>query len=241
MRLVLAGDSVYNGCTTEGAVSRYIVIEGLIGVGKTTLCRILEREWSARLVLEPVEHNPFLAEFYRDRSRYAFPTQMFYLATRFSQQVELRQRELFDELVVADYLYAKDRLFAEETLAGTELELYDRFASLLGETAVAPDFVLFLESSTSAIMQRIRKRSIESEQVIEASYLESLRDRYYAMWDRFDAAPVYVLDTSRIDYANDPQHQDRVLGMIRGWLEGRPVPGAPTRYRGRGAQQLSLL
>ena len=222
-------------------MSRYIVIEGLIGVGKTTLCRILEKEWSARLVLEPVEHNPFLAEFYRDRARYAFPTQMFYLATRFSQQAELRQRELFDELVVADYLYAKDRLFAEETLGGVELGLYDRFASLLGENAVAPDFVLFLESATSVVMNRIRRRSIESEQLIEPSYLESLRDRYYNLWDRYDASPVYVLDTSHVDYVGSPKDRERVLAMIRGWLDGKPIEGAPQRYNGRRPQQLSLF
>ena len=222
-------------------MSRFVVIEGLIGVGKTTLCRLLEQEWKARLVLEPAEYNPFLARFYEDKARFAFPAQMFYLATRYSQQVELRQRELFDELVVSDYLYEKDRLFAQETLGSEELELYDRFANLLGEMAVAPDFVLFLDAGTSRILERIQKRSIPSEQVIHPSYLESLRDRYYALWDSYTAAPVFVLDTTRVDYVDNPRDRDRVLELIRGWLDGKPAPGAPRPYAGRKPQQLPLF
>jgi deoxyadenosine/deoxycytidine kinase len=223
------------------ARSRFIVIEGLIGVGKTTLCRLLEREWGARLVLEPAEHNPFLAQFYEDRSRYAFPAQMFYLATRYAQQADLRQRELFDGMVVSDYLYAKDRLFAEETLGPEELDLYDRFAGLLGESVVPPDFVVFLESSTPTIVNRIRKRSIASEQVIAPSYLESLRDRYYALWDRYHAAPIYVIDTTHIDYVDNERDREWVLALLRGWLDGTPLPGAPKPYEGRRPQQLSLF
>lgn len=221
--------------------SRFIVIEGLIGVGKTSLCRLLQKQWNARLVLEPVEHNPFLAQFYEDRPRYAFPTQMFYLATRFSQQQELRQNELFHPLVVSDYLFEKDRLFAEETLAGDELALYDRFANLLGETATHPDFILFLESEIPTILSRIRKRSIASEQVIEAGYLESLRDRYYALWDRYDQSPIYVLDTTHIDYTQNTVDQNLVLSLIQGWLDGTPLPDAPKRYQRRGPVQLQLI
>ena len=106
-------------------MAKYIVIEGLIGVGKTSLCRILQREWGARLVLEPADDNPFLAAFYGDPARFAFPAQMFYLASRYDQQLKLAQPELFTELVVSDYHFAKDRLFAEQTLGGDELALYD--------------------------------------------------------------------------------------------------------------------
>ncbi|NUN13564.1 MAG: deoxynucleoside kinase [Myxococcales bacterium] len=223
------------------APSRFIVIEGLIGVGKTSLCRLLQSQWNARLVLEPVEHNPFLAQFYDDRPRYAFPTQMFYLATRFSQQQELRQNELFHPLVVSDYLFEKDRLFAEETLTGDELALYDRFANLLGESATHPDFILFLESEISTILSRIRKRSIASEQVIEAGYLESLRERYYALWDRYNHAPIYVLDTTYIDYTQSLTDQRFILNLIQGWLDHAPLPNAPPRYQRRGPEQLQLI
>jgi len=222
---------------------RFIAIEGLIGVGKTSLSRLLAKEWNARLVLEPWEHNPFLSAFYDDRERYAFPAQMFYMASRSAQQLALRQADLFEELIVADYIFQKDRLFAEETLKGDEMELYDRFARMLGTSAPKPDFVVFLDAPTEVIRSRIAKRGIESEQVIRASYLDSLRSRYYALWDRYTDAPVYVLDTSQMDYT-DPETRDkeRVLEILQGWLDGRPVPGAPQPYKTPdGASQLTLF
>jgi len=222
---------------------RFIAIEGLIGVGKTSLSKLLAKEWGARLVLEPWEHNPFLAAFYDDRERYAFPAQMFYLASRSAQQLALRQADLFEELIVADYIFQKDRLFAEETLKGDEMALYDRFARMLCTSAPKPDFVLFLDAPTEVIRSRIAKRGIEAEQVIRASYLDSLRRRYYALWDRYTDAPVYVLDTSKMDYT-DPESGDmeRILEMLQGWLDGRPVPGAPRAYKAPdGACQLTMF
>lgn len=218
-------------------MSRYIVIEGLIGVGKTSLCRIMRDVEGARLVLEPAEDNPFLAAFYADSERFAFPAQMFYLATRSAQQAKLRQGDLFEQLVVADYLMEKDRLFAEQTLSGDELDLYDRFSALLGDGAPRPDFVLFLDSPTEVIRARIRRRAISAEQVIEASYLDSLRESYYRLWDRYTDAPVYVLDTQNLNYVDNEEDQKTVLEMIRGWLNGKPAPGAPASYvREREAQ-----
>ncbi len=221
-------------------MSRFIVIEGLIGVGKTTLCRLVQEQWGASLVLEPVDDNPFLAQFYSDRSRFAFPTQMFYLATRHAQQLALQQRDLFSDLVVSDYLYAKDRLFAEETLAGNELELYDRFADLLKNQIPAPEFVLFLDCPTDVLLKRIERRAIASEQVIDPAYLESLRSRYFDLWDRFTDAPVYVLDTTDQNYADDPAAQEWILALIQGWLAGTPHPDAPPAW-GSDSNQLALF
>lgn len=221
--------------------SRFIVIEGLIGVGKTSLCRILQERWKAKLVLEPCDDNPFLAAFYADRDRHAFPAQMFYLATRFAQQQNLLQTDLFENLVVADYIFAKDRLFAEETLSGDELDLYYRFANLLAGGIPKPDFVIFLDAPTEVVQKRIQRRAIDSEQVIEAEYLDSLRARYYRLWDQYDDAPIYVVDTSEIHYVDNEQDLQTMLDMIQGWLDGQPVPGAPTRYRGKEAPQLSLF
>lgn len=223
---------------------RFIAIEGLIGVGKTSLSRLLAKEWGARLVLEPWEHNPFLAAFYEDRERYAFPAQMFYMASRSAQQLALRQADLFDEIIVADYIFQKDRLFAEETLEGDELELYDRFARMLCTSAPRPDFVLFLDAPTEVILGRINKRGISSEQVIRPAYLDSLRRRYYALWDRYTDAPVYVLDTSTIDYTSetDSSGREKILAILQGWMDGRPVPGAPLPYKAAdGASQLTLF
>lgn len=114
-------------------MARYLVIEGLIGVGKTSLCQLLGQRWDARLILEPWDANPFLSAFYEDPQRFAFPAQMFYLASRYAQQRDLRQGELFTRTVVSDYLFEKDRIFAEQTLGGDELALYYRFARLLAE------------------------------------------------------------------------------------------------------------
>lgn len=211
-------------------VSKVVVIEGLIGVGKTTLCRALQREWGARLVLEPSDDNPFLARFYADPDHFAFPAQMFYLATRYAQQQSARQGNLFAPLTVCDYLYAKDSLFAEMTLTGPELELYQRFAALLDEQALKPDFVVFLDAETEVIQGRIAKRAISSEQQIPAAYLDELRRRYYALWARYTAAPVYVVRTDALDYVHDSSSRAYMLNLIRGWVEGAPLPGAPGVY-----------
>lgn len=208
-----------------------IVIEGLIGVGKTTLCRLLEQEWAARLVLEPAEDNPFLAEFYADPQRFAFPAQMFYLANRYAQQLQARQTSLFHPLTVCDYLMAKDGIFAEMTLHGDELTLYRRFAGLLGEEPLRPDFVVFLDSETEVIRERIARRGISAEQVIPAAYLDDLRERYTRLWETWDLCPVHVLHTDEIDYVGDPAARAHVLAMIAGWLEGKPVPGSPAPFR----------
>lgn len=221
-------------------MSRFIVIEGLIGVGKTSLCRLLRDQWNARLILEPAEDNPFLKSFYSDPARFAFPTQMFYLASRYAQQMVLGQGDLFHDLTVSDYLWAKDRLFAEETLERDELGLYDRFADLLRGHIREPDFIVFLDAPTDVVLERIGRRAIEAEQTIPPAYLESLRNRYYGLWDRYSAAPVYVVDTTQINYVDDPGAQAHMLDLLTGWLEGNPRPHAPRAYE-RPAQQLNLF
>jgi len=222
-------------------MSNYIVIEGLIGVGKTSLCRILRDELGARLVLEPAEDNPFLAAFYSDQDRFAFPAQMFYLATRYAQQADLRQGGLFDDLVIADYHFEKDQLFAELTLQGHEMALYDRFARLLGQNVPKPDFVIFLDSPTEIIRQRIARRAIDAEQVIAAEYLDALRDSYHKLWARYGDAPVYVLNTAQLNYVDNPSDREAVIEMIRGWLRGQPIPGAPASLQSEREVQPSLF
>jgi deoxyadenosine/deoxycytidine kinase len=222
-------------------MSHFIVIEGLIGVGKTSLCRILEKEWGARLILEPWEHNPFLAAFYSDRERYAFPAQMFYLASRFAQQQQLQQTDLFSDLIISDYLYAKDRLFAQETLNSDELALYDRFSRLLAGSIPRPDFVLFLDAPTEVIQRRIARRSIAAEQGISSEYLDSLRRRYYALWASYQGAPVYILDTTDIDYVDRPEDRTHILSMIEGWMKGVPLLGAPRAWSPPTPDQVPLF
>ena len=222
-------------------MSKFIVIEGLIGVGKTSLCRILRDEWGAELVLEPSDDNPFLSEFYADPERFAFPTQMFYLATRYAQQTRLRQAGLFTQFYVADYLFNKDQLFAEQTLQGEELELYFRFARLLGDTVARPDLVLFLDAPTSVIRSRIARRAIDAEQIIQPDYLNALRRRYYSLWDQYDQAPVYVIETTDRNYVDDPEDRADMLGLIRGLLDGNPPPDAPAPFKGIPDNQIRLF
>lgn len=208
-------------------MSNYIVIEGLIGVGKTSLCHLLRERFNARLVLEPCEANPFLASFYADPKHYAFSTQMFYLAGRYQQQIELLQKSLFENLTVADYLFDKDRLFAEQTLNENEMNLYNRFTDLLSHHVCSPDFILFLDAPTDIILSRIHRRSIDAEQVIEASYLEALRTRYYALWNQWKQCPVYILDTSHLNYVDFQEDADYICRLVQGYLNNAPIQGAP--------------
>ena len=149
--------------------------------------------------------------------------------------------DLFENLIVADYIFAKDRIFAEETLHGDELDLYYRFANLLAGTIPKPDFVIFLDAPTEVVASRIQRRAIDAEQVIEPEYLDSLRDRYYRLWASYDDAPIYVVDTSEIHYVDNEDHLQFMLDMIQGWMDGRPIPGAPQPYRSTETPQLSLF
>ena len=219
-------------------LSNYVVIEGLIGVGKTSLCRLLQKRFGARLVLEPCEANPFLASFYADPVHYAFPAQMFYLASRYHQQLELLQKNLFETLTVADYLFDKDRIFAEQTLNDDEMDLYNRFTELLSHHVSIPDFILFLDAPTEDVLRRIARRSIDAEQVIEASYLNALRTRYYKLWENWTRCPVYVLETTNINYVDNPDDADYICNMVDGYLRHDPLPDAPKPYQQNSAQKL---
>jgi deoxyadenosine/deoxycytidine kinase len=148
----------------------YIAIEGVIGVGKTSLATKLGERYNARVVYEKHEENPFLADFYRDPRRYAFQTQMFFLLSRYRQQQEIPQRDLFHEMVIADYLFAKDRIFAHLTLEDRELWLYDHIASLLEQDIPKPDLVIYLQSSLERLMQNIRRRGRTYERNITEDY-----------------------------------------------------------------------
>lgn len=217
-------------------MTRYVVVEGLIGVGKTTLCRLLERDRGATLVLEPAATNPFLEPFYTDPERYAFPVQMFYLINRWRQQVVIAQGDLFTELVVSDYLFAKDRLFAEKTLPAEELALYDRFAGALAAQTPKPDLVVYLEAPIPVVMRRIAGRRAPGEEAITEAYLEDLRDRYERLLSGFEAAPVVRIDNRDMNYAEDVEAQRALLELVDQALDG-PLPRTPGSQVDREAQQ----
>lgn len=218
-------------------MQRYLVIEGLIGVGKTTLARLLQEERGAELVLEPHENNPFLEPFYRDPQRYALPVQMYFLLTRWRQIDRIRQLGLFAPWIVSDYTFEKDRLFAEKTLSPDELALYDRFAQSLGEKVPSPDLVVILHAPIPVLLERIRKRGVAGEDRINRAYLEDLHERYEQQWSRWERSPLLYVDNAELDYANDPLARAEVLRRIDEAIDKRARPSPPAE----GDEQPSLF
>ena len=197
---------------------RYIVVEGPIGVGKTSLTRALSKRFNARSVFELVEENPFLASFYQDRNKHAFQTQLFFLLSRFKQQQELFQQELFSQVTVSDYLFAKDRIFASITLDPNELALYERVYEHLGPRVMKPDLVIYLQARLDVLLARIRKRGREFERKFDPEYLAELARTYNDFFHRYDETPLLVINTSDIDFVeseNDFEELIRAIGSIK--------------------------
>ena len=197
---------------------RYIVVEGPIGVGKTALTRALAKHFGARSVFEIVEENPFLASFYQDRNKYAFQTQLFFLLSRFKQQQELFQQDLFSQATVSDYLFAKDRIFASITLDPNELALYERVYQHLGPRVMKPDLVIYLQARLDVLLARIRKRGRDFERKFDAEYLAELSRTYNDFFHRYDETPLLVINTSDIDFVEsdrDFEELIRALGSIK--------------------------
>jgi deoxyguanosine kinase len=181
----------------------YVAIEGVIGVGKTTLATLLAKKWRAHLKLEVVEENPFLAQFYADMRGYAFQTQLFFLLSRHKQQLELRQYDLFMERVVSDYLFAKDRIFANITLDDNELALYKRLADLLEREVPKPDVVVYLQASVDVLMDRIRRRGREFERDMSREYIDTLNEAYNYFFFHYKDTPLIVVNTNDIDFVEN--------------------------------------
>ena len=197
---------------------RYIVVEGPIGVGKTALTRALAKRFAARSVFEIVEENPFLASFYQDRNKYAFQTQLFFLLSRFKQQQDLFQQDLFSQATVSDYLFAKDRIFASITLDPNELALYERVYQHLGPRVMKPDLVIYLQARLDVLLARIRKRGREFERKFDPEYLAELSRTYNDFFHRYDETPLLVINTSDIDFVEsdkDFEELIRALGSIK--------------------------
>lgn len=195
---------------------RYLAIEGVIGVGKTSLARKLAERFNAKLVLEKHEENPFLEDFYRDPQRYAFQTQLFFLLSRFRQQEEIPQTDLFHDLVISDYIFAKDRIFATLNLDDRELWLYDRVASLLEKEVPTPDLVVYLQSSPERLMANIRKRNRPYERNISEEYIRSLCEAYNQYFFHYHQSPLLVVNTTEIDFVNrEEDFEDLVREIMR--------------------------
>ena len=198
----------------ESPRHRYIVIEGPIGVGKTALTRALAKRFGARTVFEIVEENPFLASFYQDRNKFAFQTQLFFLLSRFKQQQELHQQDLFSQVTISDYLFAKDRIFASITLDPNELSLYERIYETLGPRVLKPDLVIYLQARQDVLLSRIKKRGREFERKFDADYLAELSRTYNDFFHRYDETPLLVINTSDIDFVESEQDFGELLRAI---------------------------
>lgn len=203
----------------------YLAIEGVIGVGKTTLARLLQPLFQADILLEVFEENPFLSDFYADRQRYAFQTQVFFLLSRYYQQRRTVSEKLTqNNNLIADYTFEKDALFARINLSGDELEMYYRVHEALAEKIVAPDLVIYLRSSNEVLMQRIALRDRTYERNIEPAYIAELNQAYDAFYaDRQKLrSPVLTLDTNQLDYVHRPEALKWVENRIRQVLRLAP-------------------
>ncbi|MEP6894430.1 MAG: deoxynucleoside kinase [Chloroflexota bacterium] len=195
----------------------YVAIEGVIGVGKTTLARLLQPAFNAEIILEVFEENPFLSDFYGDRERYAFQTQIFFLLSRYHQQ-----RRTVHEVIatgknlIADYTFAKDALFARINLKGDELEMYYKVHEALAEKIQKPDLLVYLQATTDTLMQRIALRDRPYERQMELSYINELNLAYDDFFSKpFDHTPVLTIDSNSLNIIQKPEHLRMIENRIR--------------------------
>jgi len=215
---------------TNRSLSMYIAIEGVIGVGKTTLARLLQPRFDAELLLEIFEENPFLSDFYADRTRYAFQTQIFFLLSRYRQQHNTVPEMLSTgKSLLADYTFTKDALFAGINLEGDELAMYHKVHEALGEKIPKPDLLVYLQASTDVLMQRIAFRDRPYERKMERSYIDELNHAYEDFFSKpYDSVPVLKINTNALNIIQVPEHLTQVENRIKQSLGLSPFqPGLP--------------
>ncbi len=200
--------------STQPPGPRHIAVEGVIGAGKTTLATLLAERLNGRLILERFEDNPFLPDFYREPGRYAFQTQIYFLLSRFHQQQEFRQLDLFYPHLISDYIFDKDRIFASLTLREHELALYESVVKALETSVPTPDLVIYLQSSLNRLIANIRGRGRAMEEAITIGYLRDLSDAYTRYFFHYTAAPILIVNTNGVDFVNDSTALDMLLEEI---------------------------
>ena len=198
----------------------YIAIEGPIGVGKTSLAKLLSKRLSAKLILEKFEENPFLSEFYNDPTRFAFQTQLFFLLQRYHQQQDIRQVDMFHNLLISDYMFIKDRLFASLNLDDKEMNLYDSIANMMERNVINPDLIIYLQADTATLMKNIDKRGRNFESNISYEYINELNEIYTEYFFRYNDTPLVIINTNNIDFVHNPGDLDQVIQYIK-----QPVSG----------------
>ena len=205
---------------TEPKTPRYIAIEGPIGVGKSSLAKILAQKYASRLVKEEVAGNPFLERFYENPRKYAFQTQLFFLLSRYRQQRELAQGDLFEGGLVCDYILAKDKIFALINLEDDEISLYESIYKLLVSTLPKPDLVIYLQARPEVLLSRVRKRGIAYERNISLDYLRTLSDAYNEYFFHYNETPLLVVNTSEIDFVESPRDLEHLVREVKSVKRG---------------------
>ena len=198
----------------------YLAVEGPIGVGKTSLVKLLGKKLGAKMVLEDYENNPFLEDFYNEPERFAFQTQLFFLMNRYRQQQDLRQVDIFHNLLITDYMFVKDRLFASLNLDDKELSLYDTVANLLEKNVLKPDMVIYLQADTQTLMRNISQRGRDFETNMSFEYLDALGQVYAEYFFKYQETPLIIINTNNIDFVHNNADLEEVIKYIR-----EPVSG----------------
>lgn len=208
---------------------RYIAIEGVIGVGKTSLAKLLSERLHAKLILEEPEANPFLEDFYKDPRRYAFQTQMYFLVSRYRELKEKTQPDLFHEAIVSDYLFQKDRIFANLNLSDRELNLYDKVEPLLERDLASPDLVVYLQASPEILLSRVQQRGRAYEKLMEPKYIATLVEAYNYFFFHYRGAPLLVVNTNEMNFVHRRQDLEDLVSRIETHGEGIAYVSPGTR------------
>ena len=200
---------------------RFIAVEGSIGAGKTSLANLLNKQYNAKLILENHKKNPFLNKFYDDHRTYAFQTQIFFLLDRYQQCLELAQMDLFNSVIIIDYLFQRDRIFANLNLKGHEFQLYEKIFSMLNGRIPKPDLVIFLQANTEVLMKRVQKRDRKYEKNIDMGYLEAVNKAFNHYFFYYSETPLLVINTSEIDFVEKKYDLEQLINKINRHKIGR--------------------
>jgi deoxyguanosine kinase len=192
----------------------YITIEGVIGVGKTSLARLVAERMNASLILEQSEDNPYLEDFYRDPQRFAFQLQLFFLISRYRQLLNIPQQDLFHSRLIVDYIFAKDKIFAHLNLERRDLVLYEKVSTLMERELPKPDLVIYLQSSTERLIENIRKRNRKYERNISPDYIRQLNEAYNSFFFHYKETPLLVVNTSEIDFVKNEEDLNDLIRQI---------------------------